>query len=66
MNEGYQPKRESGGNGEPMPPPRNPSGPPARSPTDEIRSLLWRAQYALENGWTAAANDALGRARRLL
>jgi hypothetical protein len=34
--------------------------------SDMIRALLARAQYALERGWTGAAMDALGRARRLL
>lgn len=31
-----------------------------------IRSLIARALYALEQGWTSAAIDALGRARGML
>ena len=33
---------------------------------EEIRTLLERAQFDLEHGWSEAAIDCLGRALRLL
>ena len=39
---------------------------PAADPQAELRSLLDRARYDLDRGWSEAAIDCIGRAQRLI